>query len=696
MMMMMKDDFSNSMKERQGRATACQQLYKLASTKMMCELTPELSSSFHPNGAALTMRRLFENEVRTLSTVCRCRSQDWSKLRFVLPTEKQGVDQSSLLLRQVSDTFMEGTVVLIWTGVKETPQTCTTASKSSTSTSTSTGAKATLLERLPVGIHSNAVLSSSMVHLNARVQRNTCVSNTYVGSQAVVVNNGSISFTPDTNLGLLNLTVGPESGGGRALTVRPEERLPEVVEQMAQCQKANHTLAATPTMNIFEYDTIVRDTPTVDTVYLHPQAALEGANAVARAVLCSTAHVGGASTAQDVVLQWNSSITDGSTVRESILMEEAHAGPHSILVSSVLGPDVHVSCGEIHASVLGPNTNAHHQSLLIGVLWPAGRGNVGYGANVGSNHTGRLPDQECAAGEGTFWGLSTVIKFPMDLSAAPYSIVAAGTSMPPQRIALPFSLMVSGKDNINDIIPGWLLRSSPYTLSRSEKKYATRRKAQRHADYTGWKIIRAETVAMCWQARQVLQQADTSKQVFVTERELPGIGACRLAERGRVSGVEAYTDCIQRFALTGLLQQAQDNAASKINKEEILAATIMPELVAQGVTWNSFPWQTAPDTDWNLQKFLLQNEFGSTLLQQEDDDDDWMAACFQKLIALEKDYAQRVFKSKSRDDQRGAQTVPGYAEAHVAAEDDPVIQDARAHVAAVEEAVRSVLGQSKL
>ena len=35
--------------------------------------------------------------------------------------------------------------------------------------------------------------------------------------------------------------------------------------------------------------------------------------------------------------------------------------------------------------IMGPNTNSHHQSLVISILWPLGRGNVGYGSNIGSN-----------------------------------------------------------------------------------------------------------------------------------------------------------------------------------------------------------------------------------------------------------------------------------------------------------------------
>jgi hypothetical protein len=82
-------------------------------------------------------------------------------------------------------------------------------------------------------------------------------------------------------------------------------------------------------------------------------------------------------------------------------MEQSEVGPHSFTANAIYGPDSHVSGGEVHCTIFGPNANSHHQSLLIGILWPLGRGNVGYGSNVGSNHTGRIPDQETSVGEGT-------------------------------------------------------------------------------------------------------------------------------------------------------------------------------------------------------------------------------------------------------------------------------------------------------
>lgn len=40
-------------------------------------------------------------------------------------------------------------------------------------------------------------------------------------------------------------------------------------------------------------------------------------------------------------------------------------------------------------------------------MWWCVSGNIAHGAKVGANHTGRLPDQEAAIGEGVFFGTGT-------------------------------------------------------------------------------------------------------------------------------------------------------------------------------------------------------------------------------------------------------------------------------------------------
>jgi len=574
--------------------------------------------------------------------------------------------------------------------------------------------------KAPVGIHNNMLVSNCILSTSSWISNNTLLSDTHILSSAVVVSCGSITATASTkdneiwtqNDAKLNLSVGPESGGGRKLSLSPECDMKQVCQQLTNYQNHHQIPSLTisqnsSNMNIISSHCLVRNVPTIQNIYMAPQSALEGATSVTNTLLCSTASIANSSIVYNCRLQWKTSIKDNSHVSDTILMEEAHIGPQSLVASSVLGPDVHVSAGEVHCSVLGPNTNAHHQSLVISVLWPLGRGNVGYGGNIGSNHTGRIPDQETTSGEGVFWGLSCVVKFPVDLTMSPYSIVAAGTTVPPQRVCMPFSLIVTGNDNNhNNIIPGWVLSSSPYTVARSETKYSTRRKAQRHNHYTGWKIIRPETIAMCHWARKQLAcvggtESPTLTKTYATDKAIPGIGSNILSEKGRLAGIQAYSDCIQKFALHGLLMwlSTQETLVdASLEREfqavpQVLAEFVNVDKLYNQVSWPEFPWQATMNERqmWEYQKQLLLDEFprnGSSTAE-------WVIELLQTLVVLEKAYAAKIFKSKKRDDQRGAATIPGYERSHIAAEIDPVIKQANQDAEEVKLAVANLTRKLK-
>lgn len=354
---------------------------------------------------------------------------------------------------------------------------------------------------------------------------------------------------------------------------------------------------------------------------------------------------------------------------------------------------------------------------------------MGYGSNVGSNHTGRIPDQETSVGEGTFWGLGSVIKFPVDLTSAPYSIIAAGVQLPPQRITLPFSLITDGPGGMNQLTPGWLLQYSPYTIARSEVKFANRRKAKRHDFYTGWKILRAGMMDLLVDARDglvvagVRQQqqsagegansSSSKKMVFKTDKAVPGLGANQLTEKGRQIGITAYTDAIQRYALRGLLDRlvalAKNEKGLSLNGVlqhvglEDVSGSKMLEAAADSnkpskpiVDWPVLPWNEASHTDaealWKHQHAMLLKELPS--ISNDVNNNNILSELLQKCIALEDDHAKRVYKSKSRDDARGASTVPGYKDVHIPAEKDSVVlaakeeaDEVRSNIRLVEEAL---------
>ena len=577
-----------------------------------------------------------------------------------------------------------------------------------------------------IGISNNGLIQNSILEPGCAIHNNSEVSNTHVMKYAAIIGCGSLTCTEETVAkaskscafdmynGSMDVEVGPEAGGGRVVTVNIESTLVDVCHalnidsnggtsapllQLDSTKKEGKEVV----MNVLCPHSSILHTPQTNHVHLLPHSSIDSATSVASALLLPQSTIKNGCTVSHALLQWNATLTSQSDAHHVFLMERSEVGPHSFTANAIYGPDSHVSGGEVHCTIFGPNANSHHQSLLIGILWPLGRGNVGYGSNVGSNHTGRIPDQETSVGEGTFWGLGCVIKFPVDLTSAPYSIIAAGVQLPPQRIGLPFSLITDGPGGMNQLTPGWLLHYSPYTIARSEVKFANRRTAKRHDFYTGWKILRGGVMDMLVDARDALLFPKVeSAKIFKGEKAIGGLGANQLTEKGRQIGIRAYTDALQRYALRGLLQRLVElvNSQKGLTLVEALHHVGLDDVVSQSsggvgasskpvVDWPVLPWNEASHSDpealWKHQHSILMKEIPSIICNGNGNDT--LSQLLQKCIALEKDHAVRVYKSKSRDDVRGAATVPGYKDVHVAAEKDSVVLAAKEEAAMVQKEV---------
>lgn len=560
----------------------------------------------------------------------------------------------------------------------------------------------------PVGCHRNDYIAHSILNLSStRCHGNSIVLHTVLGPDTALIGCGHVTCgTRDSKSQsslpyVLSLSVGPESGGGRSLCLPPQATMWHVTQQLRgvddKTNRPSHDnspalqpfqLSQPPsfpiTHNILFPGAYIRHTPTVEAVILHPQAAIVAATVVQRTRLFPQARISDGSVVKDCLLQWKTTVIEHSSLHHVFLMECAAAGPASVLAHAVLGPDVHVAAGEVHASILGPNTAAHHQSLCIGLLWPTGRGNIGYGANVGSNHTGRLPDQEAVAAEGCFWGLSCVVVLPVHLGHAPYSVVAAGATLPAGTcLTCPFSLVT----NAGHIVPGWVYAKSPYTVVRSAHKFAKRRKAIRHAYYTGWDILRPSVIEFCARARHQLRQGAPM-----------GHSSLVCTDKARTLGIRTYTDLMQRYALQELL----DLCLGKTKEEG--AAMWMPAVARAvqeakcvsplaGVTspadWAPFPWEEDASQTAAYRRVLLRREFPRDGISWKH----WIRQGLQRLVLLEQEFCDAVERSKARDDQRGQAIVPGYVAAHVAASKDPVIQRQRQETVATCQRIQSVLSQ---
>ena len=538
--------------------------------------------------------------------------------------------------------------------------------------------------KLPSGVYHSS-LADCIVGDDALVRHVGMLAGYAVGQGAFISNCGSVACTHRTTFGNGQcLPLGIE-GGGRDLPVFAEITLPLAAALTSgptrhqflnqyQLAIAEYLSRAASMRAVIERGAIVRNTSKVWDTFVGPHAQIEDANSVDSCTLLSSAEeparIQSGACLSHVLLQWGSSCTTGAVVERAVLLEHAHVERRGSVTASLIGPNTTVSEGEVTASLVGPFVGFHHQALLIAVRWPEGRGNVSFGAAVGCNHTSRAPDQECWLGEGTFMGLGTQVKFPVDLSLSPYSVIASGTTLSPQKVQFPFSLirtppsLPSGvPTGCNELIPAWTLSENLYAIMRMKAKFRARNRSSRHV--FDFEVFRSDTVDQMRDACGRLNAVEPIRDVYTT-RELGGLGKNYTTELHRDRAVSTYQFFIRYYALLGLLEQSvewrRDRSADSI------------DLIL-----------TTPTTDprWEHQRTLL-----TTDLNVSD-----VVAALRELPEMLESVGLGVEQSKQRDDRRGEEIIVDYAQTHAPAYRDPVVRETWGEVRRLQAQTRSVFAR---
>jgi hypothetical protein len=531
-------------------------------------------------------------------------------------------------------------------------------------------------------------LNNVTVGDNALVNGVSVLANCVVGPGAVVLNCGTVGATGETSFGNgIELPIAIETGG-RETQVYAEISV-EVAAAIAGNRKdkaqldaykkavEEYSAKAKSAVMVIEAGAQVKNTPKVVNTYVGKGAVIDGAQWVENATLLSLpdepAKILAGAYVKNAVVQWGADVNSMGLAVNSVLCEHSHVERHGKLTDSILGPNSGVAEGECTASLCGPFVGFHHQSLLIAAYWPEGKGNVGYGANVGSNHTSKAPDQEIWCGEGTFFGLGVNVKFPSDFTGSPYSILASGVSALPQRVEMPFSLINTQAERIdgispayNEIMPGWVLSDNIFTVRRNEGKYTKRNKAKRSK--FDFEVFRPEIVEMMLGARKKLADAegkaklkDESGQPVFTDREVKGVGKNYLKEEARKGGIDAYTFYIKYYALMGLKRVLTGGAKAA----DVLTAK-------------------TNDARWEHERALLGSELKGKGVKD----------LLTELIAAQEKIAKDTQESKEKDDQRGVRIVKDYAEAHAPAKDDGFVKETHKVTAALKAEVEALLAKA--
>ncbi len=520
--------------------------------------------------------------------------------------------------------------------------------------------------KLPTGLSGATVVGCVIGH-EALIHEVRLLANYVIGPGALLLDCGRVTAEGETAFGNgAALRVALEAGG-REVAVYAEidvETAAAVARSRGRARPlgdyaaavADYRARASSRRGLIEAGARVQGAGRILNSYVGPHARVDGATSITDSTLLSSedepAEVGEGACVRGALLQWGSRVSTQAVVERSVLTEHSHAERHAKVLDSVLGPNTSVGGGEVTSSLLGPFVGCHHQSLLISTFWPEGRGNIGYGANVGSNHTSRAPDQEFWAGEGLFLGLSVNVKFPCDFSQAPYTVVACGATLLPQKVTFPFSLIMPPAAHhegvppaYNEISPAWMLAENFYALRRNETKYRARDRARRtRFDFA---VLRPDTVDLMLDACRRLEAVAAVKDIY-TERDIDGLGKNFLLEPQRQAAVAAYRFYALYYALGGL----KDRVAQALNAGRGEPPT------------DALLHTPSDDRVWEHQRRLLHDTFGVT----------GVAAGLARLPAMLEKVARDVEASKARDDKRGARIIDDYAEAHPPADTDECVR----------------------
>lgn len=413
---------------------------------------------------------------------------------------------------------------------------------------------------------------------------------------------------------------------------------------------------------------VIQSVGVIENCWIGEEVRVEGATQLRNCTIWAdpgeSTTIGGGAVLERALVGPGCRVEGPCRVEDSILFDHVDVGPGAILKGAAVAANSRLAAGEAHDCLLGPYTMAIHQGTILSAWWPEGRGNISYGSNVGSNHTGRAPDQEIWPGEGQFFGLGCSVKFPCNFREAPYTLVASGVCLLPQRVSFPFSLITSPgrtmpgcSPALNEIRPGWGLLNNAYGIERQEWNHARRDRAR--TPLTRSEILRRELIETFARALEALTPPGGEIREFYTDRQIPAVGKNYLTEEGRREALEAYLFGRLAGAARILLRELDalsDRPSPKPNDGEAARAELIRWAAAALAAGD--PVGNGPGVESG----------GGESTGGAGGSDPVGAALFHlgRWVGL-------VREARLRDERRGEAILPDYRARHVCVDRDPLV-----------------------
>ncbi|MFH1858013.1 MAG: DUF4954 family protein [Candidatus Omnitrophota bacterium] len=495
----------------------------------------------------------------------------------------------------------------------------------------------------------------------------------HIGTNTRIIN-ATLKAEGESSFGNgVEIRIGPEKAGKRDLLSYDGLTLQEATDVVMQRDNRSlletyrekvrrHTASVRSDFGSVGSETTIENTPLIQNAKIGGYVRIQGALEVSDSTLLGSPErptlINSGAIIKKAVVKEGVHIGERATVEESVLLELSGASDDVKVEHSVIGPHSTMHFGHVVSSLIGPFVGKNHPSILIAVLWPEGRGNIG-GQHTGSNHNTRGPDQEAFYPKLAFFGTNTDVFYPF--SAATGLIVGGNLAVPSQKITLPFSVMTTPSvvynPRLNEIVPGGVLSMTPYYLARAEYNHE-RLNREKGTDFDT-RIFTPGVVDEMIRARALLDGKPASgkpgrKKAIYTEEDYPGIGKNILTEESRQRAVEVYDFYIAFYALKGLKQQLEVLKGSA-KDWETLQAMLMVE-------------DAAPE--WKHARAILESQFSN---EAGGWSPSYLVRLLEQLQQFEQRYNADILESKKKDQARGIGIFEVYDEVHDPIETLPVV-----------------------
>ena len=518
-------------------------------------------------------------------------------------------------------------------------------------------------------VYGNARIVNTLICENAAVYRSTVVGR---GTGPDGQDSGKVSAKADEKqdrpFGIGTVCNPGLETGGRSISLYPDLDWETAVYlcarignksvlklYMKQVEAYMQAARAFP-YTVIDADATVEESGYIRDSYIGASARLRGVLEVSSSLVASKenapAALGPGVVCRQSVLKPGVVLDSGTVVESCGIFEHSSLDRHAKAVESLLGPQIEFAEGEITASFAGPFTGFHHQALLISAYWPEGKGNIGCGANVGSNHTSRMPDQEIRPGEGMFFGLGCSVKFPSNFEHAPYTVIATGTITMPQKMEFPFSCIVpSGgraakiPPGYNRLLPGWCLYRNMYMCIRGSYKYKKRNVFNWEDDFL--EVFRKPVIEEVLRSQKLLHcffggnPEENPEEEIYTDSDIPELGKNYSFRKDLALAFEWYTYILHYYCCKQLFSKDRQKGDEHVSVLKLL--------------------ENEPFTA----------EIFSTVYQKHNTLPGLAGEYKNVLHTMEK----LTINSREKDVERGKKIIDDYETTHPPVSEDPVITD---------------------